>query len=291
MGKRKWFYNLINIIFLIGAFISLGTIFISKSVDIHKYLKYNMLLFSIIFTICFVFNHSIKMLRFYLILIDEDIKISRFIKIYIKTMFVNILLPFKSGELFRFYCYSNETNNYKAGILSVLVERFFDTLGLMFLLIPIEFYTIHRLTVSTAILLTLIAIMLYMYITFHGFYDYMNRYLIFYTHSKKSVTWLKALENLNEWYLYIEKLISKRVVFILGLSLVAWVVEMAMFYMLLGLMHSAFSLEVFSGYLNSAMVGGDNSLLTIYRVGASVLLAISVILVYLPLKKRRVRDA
>ena len=288
MMKRKRIYYLVNIIFLLGSFVSLGNIFISKLFDIHKLLKPNIILFVVVFIICFVLIHSIKMLRFYLILIDEDLKINRFIKIYIKTMFVNILLPFKSGELFRFYCYSSETNNYKVGIISVLVERFFDTLGLMLLLIPIEFHTIHRLSESTVILFAFIAIMLSMYITFQGFYDYINRFLIFNTSSRKSIGWLKLLEHLYEWYIYIEKLISKRVAFILGLSFVAWIAELVMFYMLSALLHSDFTLEVFSEYLNAALVGGDNSLLTTYRVGASALFAIIVIFVYLPVRKRRI---
>lgn len=291
MLKRKEIYNIVNIIFLIGAFISLGKIFITEFNDFNKFIEPNILLLFIVFIIFFVLIHTIKLLRFYLVFIDAKIRFGRLIKIYMKTTFVNILLPFKTGELFRFYCYNNETDNYKVGILCILVERFFDTLGLIVLLIPIEFHTTHKLSISTVILLIFIVTLLYLYITFQGFYVYMNRFLIYNVSSPKSINGLMILEHLYEWYQYINKLITKRVVFIFGLSLAAWIMELIMFYLLSMIIHINFTLEVFSGYLNAALIGGYNPLLTIYRVGASALFAFILMFVYVPIIKRRLQNA
>lgn len=288
-GKKK-IYNLVNVIFLLGAFVSLNNVFIFEFDNSYKTLNFNIIVLAVFFISFFMLVHTIKLFRFYLILIDENIKIERFIKIYIKTTFVNILLPFKLGEIFRFYCYTNETSNYKVGVLSILVERFFDTLVLVTLLIPIEFYTMHKLSISTFILLTFIIALSYAYATFKGLYDYMNHFFIFNVASNKSIGGLKVLERLHEWYQYIRKLVAKRTVFIFGLSLLAWMTELSMFYFLSMLLHKTFTLETFSGYLNAALIGGKSSLLTMYQMGASALFAIILIFVYIPTKKRRVQN-
>jgi hypothetical protein len=289
--RKKEVYNIVNTIFLIGAFISLSSIFISELDDFRNFLNSNNIVFVIVFIMFFLLIHMVKLIRFYLILVDANMRIGRFIKTYIKTTYVNILLPFKSGELFRIFCYTNETADYKVGILSILVERFFDTLGLIVLLIPIEFYTIHKLSISTLILFGFTVSLLYVYLTFQGFYDYINRFLIFNVSGRKSINGLKILERLYEWYQYIRKLISRRAIFIFGLSLAVWVMELVMFYLLSVLLNRSFTLEVFSGYLNAALTGGSAPLLTMYQVGASVLFAIIVTLVYLPVRKRRIENA
>lgn len=289
--RKKEVYNIVNTIFLISAFISLSSIFVSEFDDFQSFLSSINILFVIVFILFFVFIHLVKLIRFYLILIDANMKIGRFIKTYIKTTFVNILLPFKSGELFRVFCYTNETADLKVGILSILVERFFDTLGLIVLLIPIEFYRIHKLSLSTIILFGFTVSLLYVYLTFQGFYDYINRFLIFNVSGSKSISGLKILERLYEWYQYIRKLIQRRAIFIFGLSLLVWVMELVMFYLLSVLLNRSFTLEAFSGYLNAALTGGSSPLLTMYQVGASVLFAIIVTLVYLPIRNRRIENA
>ena len=288
MKIRKLSYKIVNVIFILCAFALLANICITNTKLFDRYIsKTTVVLLVLVFAVFFILVHIVKLFRFYLILLSENIGFKRFIKVYIKTTFVNILLPFKTGEIFRFYCYSNETNNYKIGLLSILVERFFDTCALLIVLIPIELYTIHSLSKLSILLLIFIVSLLLIFALFQGFYDYMNRFFIFNVYSNKSIQGLKVLEMLNHWYQYIKKLIYGRSFFIFGLSLVAWLTELLMFYSIFGLIRVEFSLKTFSGYINSAFTNGSNSLLTLYSIGASILFAITVILVYRPDKRKR----
>ena len=91
--------------------------------------------------VLFVLIHCIKAMRLYLILLEHQIPLQRFIGLYVKTTFVNITIPFKAGELFRVYCISDEVHNTQVGWLSVIIDRFFDTSVLLVFLVPYEAFT------------------------------------------------------------------------------------------------------------------------------------------------------
>ena len=53
----------------------------------------------IILIILFLVLHVLKFIRIYFILLEEKIPLGRIIKIYIKSTFVSIVLPFKIGAV------------------------------------------------------------------------------------------------------------------------------------------------------------------------------------------------
>ena len=71
----------------------------------------------------FILVHLAKMLRLYLVLMEHKIRLGRFILLYLKTTLVNLIIPFKLGELYRIFCISRETKHWQVGVLSILVNR------------------------------------------------------------------------------------------------------------------------------------------------------------------------
>ena len=93
----------------------------------------NMVLFlGVLFT---VLVYGIKALRLCIILLEKRLALANFIRLYIKTTLINLVFPFKLGEVFRMYCYGTEFRNYKRGFLLILIDRYFDTLPLLLLLL------------------------------------------------------------------------------------------------------------------------------------------------------------
>ena len=93
-----------------------------------------------ILVILFVLVHLAKMARLYLVLMEHKISLRRFILLYCKTTFVNLFIPFKIGELYRIYKIKKETKHWQVGVLSVVIDRFFDILALFLILLPIDIY-------------------------------------------------------------------------------------------------------------------------------------------------------
>ena len=122
--------------------------------------------------------HLLKMLRFYLVLLEEKLSVRKFLLLYIRTTFVNLLIPFKLGEIYRAFCVVRLTGRAEIGILSVVLDRFFDTFILLLFLLPYDLLALGRITWLTGgMLVFLLAIML-VYRMFEPTYLYLNRYLI-----------------------------------------------------------------------------------------------------------------
>lgn len=86
----------------------------------------------------FIAVHFFKMLRLYLVLMEHRISFGRFILLYLRTTFINLIIPFKLGELYRIEEIARVTKIWQVGFLSVLVDRFFDTLALLCVLLPLD---------------------------------------------------------------------------------------------------------------------------------------------------------
>ncbi|MVX62871.1 hypothetical protein GKZ28_04030 [Clostridium chromiireducens] len=289
MKSNKVYYNTINIIAIILAFLFLGNlVFKNKESIISVYYINNKAGILVAGAITFCGIHILKILRFYLILLEEKLEFKRFIRIYIKTAFINITLPVKIGEIFRFYCYSNETNNYKVGLLSILLERFLDTCALLFFMLPFEILFRHQLSYVTLFLVIFIIIVFVIYNVFNPIYKSVNKFLILNVESNKSLKVLEVLEKQNEWYLYTKKLIKGRFLLIFFISFLAWALEYFFVYCVAMAVEFPFSIETFNTYINSAFIGRIDKALGIYTVLVAIVFGITMLIVYtINLRNRR----
>ena len=88
--------------------------------------------------IIFICVHLIKMMRLYLIVMDRKVSFDRFVPAYLRTTLVNLVIPYKIGEIYRIVVFSRISGGFKTGFFSVLIDRFFDTLALCLILLPYQ---------------------------------------------------------------------------------------------------------------------------------------------------------
>ncbi len=239
------------------------------------------------FVLIVIVAHFCKMSRLFLIMLEQKINPWLFMETYAKTAFANLIIPYKLGEVYRFYCLSNLSGNYKIGLLSVIVDRFFDTLALIIFLVPMELYYIGTFNTTTVVLLAFLCICVVVYMAFPSIYTYLNRFLILNTKSKRSAKALGVLEEIHGWYLYSQGLIKNRTAILLVLSVVAWGLEYFALSTLYGATGYAFSGEAFAGYINSIFFVGTQPLTYVYFALSGIILAIITLIVYIIRKNKK----
>lgn len=235
--------------------------------------------------VLFLLVHLAKMGRLYLVLMEHKISLFRFVLLYCKTTFVNLVIPFKIGELYRIFSIKKETKVWQVGILSVFIDRFFDILALTLILLPIDLNYDKHITFITGLFVVLMVVIMVGYLCLLPTYTYLNQYIIMHKQSKRSMMTLKALECVKEWYDFSTRLIHGRFALITLFSFIGWIFEI----LLLGQFaeflkyyfnrNEYFGIDTFSDYVASIFIGGGSSLMNTYTWGtAGIFLVASIIL-------------
>ena len=218
---RKILYIIINVIVLTIATL---LFFNNYSFDLSLFSinkKVVFLSFILIFAV-----HTLKAARLYLSLYGNKFDIKEYIKTYCKVIPVNIILPFKTGELFRIYCFGYLIKNNLKGIVVVLLDRFMDTTALITLILLICFFDKIHITFLIYILIIFSFILFLIYYLFPGFYKFWKHYFLSEKATKRKLWALKILEKINSVYIEITNIVKGRGIILYFLSLIAWVVEL-----------------------------------------------------------------
>ena len=186
------------------------------------------------------------------------------VKIYIKTTFVSIVLPYKMGELFKMYSFGNEINDYPKGIIAVLIDKFFDAVILCGILVPYEILTKGRISNLSFIILSFIIIILIIYLSFEGTYYYLNRFLVIKSTGRKSLITLNILEKLNHIYQNAKKMLNGRQLVLLSLSAIIWIMEAVFIYIMEMFENVRINLATIVNYVSDAFFGSNNQLFNNY---------------------------
>lgn len=244
----------------------------------------------ILFLAGFILVHLSKMLRLYLVLMEHKIPFWEFVLLYLKTTLVNFIIPFKIGEVYRFYCISRKTKHWQVGILSILVDRFFDMLALCMVLVPCDILFVRRmfsiaypplLSNITVIFLVVLIVIVVCYISILPTYRYLNRYLIKEKTSSRSLAALKGLDVVKDWFDFTRKLISGRFALILLSSLAGWIFEVFTIGVLAKALSEPFDAMIFINYIQSIFGMGSRYLLSSYTRYSVLLMAIFLLLALL----------
>ena len=83
-----------------------------------------------LFVAAFLVN-GMKGIRFYIALFGGKISFHKFLKMYAETMGLNMILPYKSGEICRGAYLGKIMGSYFVGYSVVLFDRFVDTFALV----------------------------------------------------------------------------------------------------------------------------------------------------------------
>jgi len=228
----------------------------------------------------FVLVHVLKMLRFYLVLLEQKISIPEFIFLYIKTTFVNLLIPFKLGEVYRAFCVVRITGCVEVGILSVVLDRFFDTFILLLFLIPYDLLALKGLTWITGAMLVFLLIVIWVYRMFEPTYLYLNQYLIKNSRTKRGIRVLSLMERLREWYDYTRRLITGRQYLIVLCSAFGWFAEFILLWLISSYYKQSFGITEFARYIQSIFSMETNMILKNYSYLSMAILAFMILLFF-----------
>lgn len=233
--------------------------------------------------VCFFLAHLFKFTRVWLVLMEEkNLSLFDVFFLYARTTLVNLVIPFKLGEIYRIAAVRHMTGALKTGVLLVIVDRFFDTLALLLLTLPFE---ILLGSGADPVLLLLFAGLITIFLCFFFYapsYRYLNKYLIMTKKSGRALLALDTLDRTNEWYSFLQKLIKGRSPLILLSSLLGWVMEFAALKMLSGAFGSEFGISTFITYINSILSGGKSRIGFIYNaMGIAVFAVLTVVLLIL----------
>lgn len=209
--------------------------------------------------------HFFKMARLYLVLMEHKIPFGRFILLYFRTTFINLIIPYKLGEVYRVEEIARETKVWQVGLLSVLVDRYFDMTALLCLLVPFDLFYRNTLSPITIVLLVLIVVVALLYLAIPSSYAYMNRYLIVKKSSARSMAALKGLDVVKKWYDFTKDLVTGRYAMIVLASLLGWVSEVVTLKALATTYKGNFALSDFASYIKAIFMNGDSVILATYE--------------------------
>ena len=240
--------------------------------------------------IVFCLVHVIKMMRMYLVVMDQRVSFDRYVPAYLRTTLVNLIIPYKLGELYRIGVFYRISGGFKTGFFSVLIDRFFDTLALVMILLPYQMFISRNITVPTVLLTVFEVAVLLTYRIFPPSYDFLNRYIITSKESKRSMMALSVLEQLNGWYEYSKGLVTGRYGILMLFSLAAWVLEIVVLAIFNKLCGQNFGVYDFGLYIESIVSSVDYETKRLYTAASVVVIAAFTVIFtvrYLLLKKNK----
>lgn len=240
-------------------------------------------LFFILILVVTALVHVLKAIRLFIILLGENFDKKEFVLCYIRTSIVNLLLPFKSGELYRGYSFGKLIGSYSTGYIMVLFDRFVDTLALIMFIIGAGFVEGFKVTLLYIALTIFLLLAILLYWAFKPLYQYWNHFLIFRKSSQHTLGALKFLQLCKQTYESIQNVVKGKFAIIFGMSLLAWGGE------IFGMMCLGRSTEIFgiSDYLNDIM-RGQLPMLNIAFLLVSILF-LSMVRIGLKIKTERFR--
>jgi hypothetical protein len=232
----------------------------------------------LLFILLIALNQFLKYIKFYLIIIKNKIKLNSYTNKYLKTTLVNIVIPYKLGEVYRFYEFGNVIG-YKNSLFSIIIDRFFDILGLLIFVVPFEIINDKQLSVPTILFICGLLVLALIYLIFPFFYKFINLYLLKNGNSKKSLYALSTLEKCKEMHNIIKDRIYCRGIIILLISVCYWGVEFLALKVL-----ETFSIVSISGfgianYMNSFFyfLSGYKEYVVLYVISMLVLIFLIII--------------
>lgn len=224
----------------------------------------------VIIGITVILVHVLKALRLYIIMFGEKIDKKRFFQTYFETAIINLIIPFKAGELYRGFRYGRIIESIPMGYTLILWDRFVDTLALVSIFLLVNFLLGYETTPILIFFVVFLVAVILLYIAIKPFYYYWNSYLMINRTSKRTLKVLSALESMKKGYELMSQSIKGRFGLLFVLSLAAWGIEIATLF-LVG--PSVVVLEP-NDYFISMLFGGQNEYNQMFTLLAVIVNAI-----------------
>lgn len=217
-----------------------------------------------------VLTQLLKAMRYYVIVFGLEISDYRILQLYFRTTIVSQLIPFKLGELYRMHAYGHELNSYSKGIILVILDRFFDSLGI----ITVGFIILlcNNTQLPPPIIIALTAFIFSIccaYLVEPSFYKFWNNYFIVNRTSSNTLYALRFLESINSLFASVRKIISGKFLILYITSLVSWIIEIAAYSLLTSGQNDI------NQYLLNISAGHPDSYTVLYSVFVLIFLSLA----------------
>lgn len=209
-----------------------------------------------------IFVHTIKALRLYIILFGNNFNLEEYLEVYVKTAAVNLLLPFKCGEIYRGLCIGGLIGGYAEGYIVVIFDRFVDTLALITIVAGAGVLSGFEITFTYLLLACFLLLVIAIYCLFMPLYEYWNHFLIFKKKSEHTLRGLQFLSICKSTFIHINEMVKGRFIILYLLSLAAWGVEVGYFLLLTNVANEM----AISTYLSDVLAGTLNANNAIYMI-------------------------
>ncbi|KOP66252.1 hypothetical protein AMS62_14110 [Bacillus sp. FJAT-18019] len=182
----------------------------------------------VVFLLLYVSSHVLRIVRLFTLMIEKKVSLRDLFAIYFLTSWVNLFLPYKTGEIFRVFGFGSISGSLRKGIVVIWIERFFDALVLLFLIIPYLIYSKSPLVVMPIVLVLILFVLftIFFFLEFPFSKKYLNKFIISHSKTRKGVRILKATQIIENIYEDMKALIRGRVSLILFISLMIWFLEL-----------------------------------------------------------------
>lgn len=180
----------------------------------------------------YLLSHFVRVLRFSLMLGRQNYSIVQLIKTQYFTNSINLLLPFKFGEIYRIIEFEKTIKNYQKTFLTVVAERSIDFVLIVFGLI-VSAYLINEplYYIKPIVILGFIFIVgiLYSFLLLPQNIRFMNIFIIKRFSNAKSVFFLKYSSKIHDSIEMVREIILKEKATLLVLSFIIWGLELLSF--------------------------------------------------------------
>lgn len=218
--------------------------------------------------IVFLVIHTMRMFRIYILLIEEKMPLKKFVNLYLKTTFINNIIPFKLGEFYKMICYGRKLKSFSAGLSLIWLDRFFDSLILLILTsIATKLDATINIVLVGFILFSILA-----YTSFESTYKYFNTLVLEKGISKRSNVYLEIIEEIKKVYERAKNMLSFRGTTLIMLSSFIWAFEYLLAYLTLKLLFNReFGLTIFTNYINGAFTPFHSNYTNIFYFNISIM--------------------
>lgn len=215
--------------------------------------------------------HGLKAFRLYFALYGKGVSFQNHMKQYSKTVIVSMVLPVKSGDLFRAYCYGSLVQSWYSGIVLTVLDRFADTLALVTMMLLMEAAGISQAIPLLYVLLAVLSGMFVCYLICPEICGYWKKYFLRLDASVRRNRVLRSLDYLEHAYAEVAAVVKGKGVILYALSLMAWAVENGGLVILDRILAGQCTGQAVSMYLTAALAGTESAYLKQF-VGVSVVL-------------------
>lgn len=266
MNKNK-ILTTINYIFYI-LFLLLGIWYIYRVYENRTWEKITVKSVLIVLGAATVIN-LLKGLRLYIILFGREFEKKEYAVKYMQTAIINMIIPLRLGEVYRGFSFGDGKliKSYMDSYIIILFDRFVDTLALISILMVMCFLSDIQITITCGILTIFLLGLLVSYLSFPSLYVYWNHTLILKRSSKNTLAALLFLEKIRLAIKQLSKVVSGRFFLLYVLSLIAWIVEIAV------TITFGYNLETRSlnEYLIGIFRGGTSTFNHLYLVASAII--------------------